>query len=76
MVTIGALLGMASHIEGKGAGVMEMAGLAQKGGAVHIHCRIANSPEDISVVRVASGEADTLIGGDLLVTAGDKTLSF
>ncbi len=75
VVTIGALLGMASHIEGKGAGVMEMAGLAQKGGAVHIHCRIANRPEDISVVRVASGEADTLIGGDLLVTAGDKTLS-
>jgi indolepyruvate ferredoxin oxidoreductase len=66
---------MASHIEGKGAGVMEMAGLAQKGGAVHIHCRIAESPGDISVVRVASGEAHTLIGGDLLVTAGDKTLS-
>jgi indolepyruvate ferredoxin oxidoreductase len=75
VVTIGALLGMASHIEGKGAGVMEMAGLAQKGGAVHIHCRIAESPGDISVVRVASGEAHTLIGGDLLVTAGDKTLS-
>ena len=75
VVTIGALLGMASHIEGKGAGVMEMAGLAQKGGAVHIHCRIAKSPGDISVVRVASGEADTLIGGDLLVTAGGKTLS-
>ncbi len=75
VVTIGALLGMASHIEGKGAGVMEMAGLAQKGGAVHIHCRIAENPEDISVVRVASGEAHTLIGGDLLVTAGDKTLS-
>ncbi len=75
VVTIGALLGMASHIEGKGAGVMEMAGLAQKGGAVHIHCRVAENPEDISVVRVASGEAHTLIGGDLLVTAGDKTLS-
>ena len=75
VVTIGALLGMASHIEGKGAGVMEMAGLAQKGGAVHIHCRIAESPEDISVVRVASGEAHTLIGGDLLVSAGEKTLA-
>ena len=75
VVTIGALLGMASHLEGKGAGVMEMAGLAQKGGAVHIHCRIAEKPRDISVVRVASGEADALIGGDLLVTAGVKTLS-
>ena len=75
VVTIGALLGMAAHLEGKGAGVMEMAGLAQKGGAVHIHCRIAEKPSDISVVRVALGEADALIGGDLLVAAGDKTLS-
>ncbi len=75
VVTIGALLGMAAHLEGKGAGVMEMAGLAQKGGAVHIHCRISEKPNDISVVRVAAGEADALIGGDLLVTAGVKTLS-
>ncbi len=75
VVTIGALLGMASHLEGKGAGVMEMAGLAQKGGAVHIHCRISEKPRDISAVRVSSGEADALIGGDLLVTAGVKTLS-
>ena len=59
VVTVGALLGMASHIEGKGAGVMEMAGLAQKGGAVHIHCRIAESRGNISVVRVAAGEAQT-----------------
>ncbi len=40
VVTIGAVLAMAAHIDGKGAGMMEMAGLAQKGGAVHIHCRI------------------------------------
>ena len=53
---------------------MEMAGLAQKGGAVHIHCRIANAPEDITAIRVAVGEADTLIGGDLVVSAGHKTL--
>ena len=38
VVTVGAVLAMAAHLEGKGAGVMEMAGLAQKGGAVHIHC--------------------------------------
>lgn len=44
VVTVGALLAMAAHLEGLGAGVMEMAGLAQKGGAVHIHCRIARSP--------------------------------
>ena len=74
VVTLGAVLAQAAQIDGKGAGMMEMAGLAQKGGAVHIHCRIANSPDDISAVRVATGEADALIGGDLVVSAGAKTI--
>ncbi|MFY0679861.1 MAG: indolepyruvate ferredoxin oxidoreductase family protein [Thalassovita sp.] len=74
VVTIGAVLAQAAQIDGKGAGMMEMAGLAQKGGAVHIHCRIAEKPQDISAVRVATGEADVLIGGDLVVSAGAKTL--
>ncbi|MEY8119676.1 indolepyruvate ferredoxin oxidoreductase family protein [Falsihalocynthiibacter sp. BN13B15] len=74
VVTIGAILAMAAHMDGKGAGMMEMAGLAQKGGAVHIHCRLANSPSDISAIRVATGEADAVIGGDLVTTAGAKTL--
>ena len=74
VVTIGALIAMAAHLEGLGAGEMEMAGLAQKGGAVHIHCRIAEKPSDISAIRVAVGEADAVIGGDLVVTAGAKTL--
>ena len=74
VVTIGAVLAQAAQIDGKGAGMMEMAGLAQKGGAVHIHCRIAERPEDISAIRVATGEADALIGGDLVVSAGAKTL--
>ncbi|KIC22585.1 indolepyruvate ferredoxin oxidoreductase family protein [Leisingera sp. ANG-Vp] len=74
VVTIGAVLAQAAQIDGKGAGLMEMAGLAQKGGAVHIHCRIANVPEDISAIRVATGEAHALIGGDLVVSAGSKTL--
>ena len=74
VVTIGAVLAMAAHIDGKGAGMMEMAGLAQKGGAVHIHCRLANRPSDISAIRVATGEADALIGGDLVVSAGAKTI--
>ncbi len=74
VVTIGAVLAMAAHIDGKGAGMMEMAGLAQKGGAVHIHCRIANQAADIAAIRVATGECDTLIGGDLVVSAGAKTL--
>ena len=74
VVTIGALLAQAAQIDGKGAGMMEMAGLAQKGGAVHIHCRLANRPEDISAIRVATGEAHALIGGDLVVSAGARTL--
>ncbi len=74
VVTIGALMAQAAQIDGKGAGMMEMAGLAQKGGAVHIHCRLAERPEDISAIRVATGECDALIGGDLVVSAGSKTL--
>ena len=74
VVTIGAVMAQAAHIDGKGAGMMEMAGLAQKGGAVHIHCRLAEKPQDISAIRVATGEADALIGGDLVVSAGAKTL--
>ena len=75
VVTIGAVLAMAAHLDGKGAGMMEMAGLAQKGGAVHIHCRLAKTPGDISAIRVAIGECDTLIGCDLVVSAGAKTLA-
>ncbi len=74
VVTIGAVMAMAAHLDGIGAGMMEMAGLAQKGGAVHIHCRLAKDPSDISAIRVATGECDTLIGGDLVVSAGAKTL--
>ncbi|MBZ0127932.1 MAG: indolepyruvate ferredoxin oxidoreductase family protein [Rhodobacteraceae bacterium] len=74
VVTIGAILAMAAHLDGKGAGMMEMAGLAQKGGAVLIHCRLANEPGDIDAIRVAVGEADAVIGGDLVVSAGSSTL--
>ena len=74
VVTIGAILAQAAHLDGKGAGMMEMAGLAQKGGAVHIHCRLAENPSSISAIRVALGECDALIGGDLVVTAGSKTV--
>ncbi len=74
VVTVGALISMAAHLEGKGAAEMQMAGLAQKGGAVSIHCRVANRPEDISAVRISVGETDALIGGDLVVTAGKKVL--
>ncbi len=74
VVTVGAILAQAAHIDEKGAGMMEMAGLAQKGGAVHIHCRLAENPGDISAIRVATGEADCVIGGDIVTTAGSRTL--
>ncbi|MEM9392435.1 MAG: indolepyruvate ferredoxin oxidoreductase family protein [Pseudomonadota bacterium] len=74
VVTVGAILTMAAHLDGKAAAMIEMAGLAQKGGAVHIHCRLADRAEDISAIRVSVGEADTVIGGDLVVSAGAKTL--
>ena len=74
VVTIGAILAMSAHLDDKGAGMIEMAGLAQKGGAVHIHLRLAEKPSDISAIRVALGEAHCVIGGDLVVTAGAKTL--
>ena len=75
VVTIGALIAQAAQIDGLGAGMMEMAGLAQKGGAVHIHCRLAKSPHDISAIRVTMGECDALIGGDLVVSSGSKCLN-
>jgi indolepyruvate ferredoxin oxidoreductase len=74
-VTIGAVLAMAAHLEEKGAGMIEMAGLAQKGGAVHIHLRFANAPQDIAAIRVSAGQADALIGGDLVTSAAPGTRS-
>ncbi|MCR6495114.1 indolepyruvate ferredoxin oxidoreductase family protein [Thermomonas sp. S9] len=67
VVTIGALLGMAGHLEGKGASVLDQTGLAQKGGAVTTHVRIARSPDAIHAVRIAAGEADLVLGCDMVV---------
>ena len=75
VITVGALLGMAAHLEGKGIGIIDMVGLAQKGGAVLSHLRLADRPEDVHVPRVASGGADLILGGDLVVTGGHKALS-
>jgi indolepyruvate ferredoxin oxidoreductase len=73
VVTIGGILGMAAHLEGKGAGVIDMSGLAQKGGPVHSHIRIAATPEDIHAIRVPAGGADLVLGGDMVV-AGSKNV--
>jgi indolepyruvate ferredoxin oxidoreductase len=70
VVTIGSLIGMAAHLEGKGCSIVDMAGLAQKGGAVVSHIRLSNKPEDIQATRVSSGGADLLLGADLVVSTG------
>ncbi|MCA3034919.1 MAG: indolepyruvate ferredoxin oxidoreductase family protein, partial [Rhodocyclaceae bacterium] len=72
VVTIGALLGMAAHLENKGVAVLDMTGLAQKGGSVYTHVRIAKSPEDIFAVRIAAGEANALLGCDMIVSTSDE----
>ncbi|MGQ9369671.1 indolepyruvate ferredoxin oxidoreductase family protein [Azospirillum sp. ST 5-10] len=75
VVTVGALLGMAAHLEGKGVGVLDMTGLAQKGGAVTSHIRIGRTPEDIHSVRIAAGGADAVIACDVVVAAAGDGLS-
>ncbi len=67
VVTIGALIGMAAHLEGKGTSVLDQTGLAQKGGAVTTHVRVARQPNDIHAVRIAAGEADLILGCDMVV---------
>jgi len=74
-VTIGALIGMAAHLEGKGSTVLDQTGLAQKGGAVTCHLRIAQSPKDIHAVRIAAGEADLVLGCDMVVVNDYWSLS-
>ena len=75
VVTIGGILGMAAHLEGKGIGVIDMAGLAQKGGAVYSHMRIAEHPDDIHAIRVSAGGADLVLGGDIVVAGNKKVLA-
>jgi indolepyruvate ferredoxin oxidoreductase len=75
VVTVGALLGVAAHLEGRGVGVLDMAGLAQKGGSVWTHVRVGASDADITSVRVPPGGADLIVGCDMVVAASAKTLA-
>ena len=75
VVTIGAILGMAAHLERRGCGLIDMAGLAQKGGAVFSHVKLAAHPDDIHAIRIAAGEADLVLGCDLVVSGGRKVLA-
>ncbi len=75
VVTIGALLGMAAHLENKGASVLDQTGLAQKGGAVTTHVRIGREPMQLHAVRIAAGEADLVLGCDMVVVNDYWSLS-
>lgn len=75
IVTIGALIAMAAHIEGKGCSTVDMIGLAQKGGAVVSHVKIASSPEKIDAVRISPGATNLLFGCDIIVSSLFDTLT-
>ncbi len=75
VITIGSLLGMAAHLEGKGVVTQDAAGLAQKGGATWSHVQIANRPEAIYTTKVDTAKADLIIGCDPIVAANKATLA-
>ncbi len=75
VVTIGQILAMAAHVEGKGVSVLDMSGLAQKGGPVMSHVCIANRPEDLHAARIGTGDAGLVIGCDLVVAAAPDALA-
>ncbi|HXY89715.1 MAG TPA: indolepyruvate ferredoxin oxidoreductase family protein, partial [Xanthobacteraceae bacterium] len=75
IVTIAQILGTAAHMEGNAAGVIDMAGLAQKGGAVFSHLRLAKRPEDIHAIRIPARGAHLVLGGDIVVVGSKRVLS-
>lgn len=74
VVTIGALLGMAAHVSEKGCSVLDMMGLAQKGGAVMSHIILANDPADVAATHIPAGGADLILGCDMVVTASPAAI--
>ena len=75
VVTIGAVLATAAHMEGKACLTLDMAGLAQKGGPVATHLRIAAAPDQLHAVRIGGASADLVLGCDMVVTGGRETLA-
>ena len=73
VITIGQIVAMAAHLEGKHCSVLDMSGLAQKGGPVHSHLWVGNSPDEIHATRINSGAADVLIGCDLIISSSKET---
>ena len=75
MLTIGALLGMAAHIEGKASMILDMSGLAQKGGAVLSHVRLSEHTADVTCSRIVTGTADLVLAADEVVAAAKDTIT-
>jgi indolepyruvate ferredoxin oxidoreductase len=75
VITVGALLGMAAHLEGKGTSLLDVTGLAQKNGPVSSHVRIAARPDDLFATRIAAGAADLVLGCDIVVTTSADGLA-
>ena len=75
VITVGALMGMAAHLEGKGASVLDMTGMSQKNGSVTSHVKIAASPAHIRAQRIATGEADLILGCDMLTAGAQDAVS-
>jgi indolepyruvate ferredoxin oxidoreductase len=75
VLTITAVLAMAAHIEGKGCATMNQTGLAQKFGPVVSHLRVAKKQEEINAVRIPAGDADLLLGCDLVVSTSDEAIA-
>jgi indolepyruvate ferredoxin oxidoreductase len=75
VITIGALLGMAAHLEGKGVSVLDMTGMSQKNGAVTSHVRIGAHPSGIHAQRIATGEANLILGCDMLTAGAQDAIS-
>ena len=74
VLTIGALIGMAAHLDGKGCSILDMTGMAQKGGSVTSHIRIGADPQTIYTSRLSEGMADLLIACDMIVGSGPAVL--
>jgi indolepyruvate ferredoxin oxidoreductase len=75
VLTIGALLGMAAHIEGKASMILDMSGLAQKGGAVLSHVRLSGHTKDVTCSRIVTGTADLVIAADEVVAGAKDTIT-
>ncbi len=74
VVTIGAVITMAAHIEGKGSSVLDFMGFAQKGGTVLSYVRLANKPSELHQVRIEEGSADAVVGCDMVVATGPQAM--